>query len=84
MGAVRVIGLMSSYFPQDDGSTEATSGRGSDATLRRAATVASFRSQERRTKSGIEFPIVIGNFFALMNGATCNDVAVVPMGVGIV
>ena len=52
--------------------------------LRHATTVASFRPQERRTKSGIKFPIVIGNFFALTNGATCNDVAVVPMGVGII
>jgi hypothetical protein len=47
-------------------------------------TVASFRSQKRCTKSGIEFPIVIGNFFALTNGATCDNVAVEPMGIGIV
>jgi hypothetical protein len=40
--------------------------------------------QEGRTKTRAELPIVIGDFFALANGARRNDVTIVPMGVGIV
>jgi hypothetical protein len=32
----------------------------------------------------IELPIVVGNLFALANGARRNDVAIVPMGIGII
>ena len=40
--------------------------------------------QECRTKTRAELPIVIGDFFAFANGASRNDVTIVPMGVGIV
>src|SRR5262245_62978950 len=40
--------------------------------------------EEGRAKTRVELPIVVGNFFALANGARRNDVTVAPMGVGIV
>src|SRR5215510_5638558 len=40
--------------------------------------------EEGRAKTRVELPRVVGNFFALANGARRNDVTVAPMGVGIV
>src|SRR5262245_14653933 len=40
--------------------------------------------EEGRAKTRVELPIVVGNFFALANGARRNDVTVAPTGVGIV
>ena len=46
--------------------------------------MASFGSQECRTKSRIELPVVVRDLFAFADCATRNDMAIVPMGVGIV
>src|SRR5512139_2582044 len=45
---------------------------------------APFPLQEGRTKSCIELPIVVGNFFALTDSTARDDVTIVPMGVGFV
>jgi len=74
----------SNYIPQDDWRTQAIGGRGSGAALRRAIAVASFGSQECRTKSRIELPVIVRDFLAFADCATRNDMAIVPMGVGIV
>ena len=40
--------------------------------------------QKRRAKTCIEFPIVVGDLFALANGALRHDVPISPMCIGLV
>jgi len=46
--------------------------------------LSSLLAQERRAKSRVKFPVVVGDLFALTNGAAGDNVSVVPMGVGLV
>ena len=46
--------------------------------------MASLLSQERCTKTGVKLPLVVVDLFALTNGATRDNISVVPMCVGVI
>ena len=81
--AVRTLNDLPITFPESTGSPQPFDG-GVVARSQIVRDDPQLPLQEGRTKTRAELAIVIGDFFALANGARRNDVTVVPMGVGIV
>ncbi len=82
--AVRTLNDLPITFPKTTGAPKPLTGRRGCAALGRGTRQPAFRLQKRRAKSGVEQTIIIGDLLALADVAAGNDVAVTPMGVGVV